>query len=184
LDPEKPAASIMIASWPEADAARQDPAIEAQFALFQTSLGALREIRSRQNIAPKAKIELSIKCDDSIRDQIMPMQPYYASMSNGELMACSSDVQPPDTAAAIKLEQMEVYVDLKDFIDVDAERARLEGEEKKLTGQIKGKEAKLGNENFVSRAPEAVVEKERQQLAQLREKLAAVIAALAKLPPK
>jgi valyl-tRNA synthetase len=184
LDPEKPAASIMIASWPEADAARQDPAIEAQFALFQTSLGALREIRSRQNIAPKAKIELSIKCDDSIRDQIMPMQPYYASMSNGELMACSSDVQPPDTAAAIKLEQMEVYVDLKDFIDVDAERARLEGEEKKLTGQIKGKEAKLGNEKFVSRAPEAVVEKERQQLAQLREKLAAVIAALAKLPPK
>ncbi|MFT7640981.1 MAG: valyl-tRNA synthetase, partial [Pirellulaceae bacterium] len=181
LTPETAAVSIMIASWPAADETRQDAVIEAQFELFQNAIGALREIRSRQNIAPKAKLEFSIKCDDSIRDQIMPMQSYFTSMANGELMACGSDVEPPETAATVKLEQMEVYVDLKDFINVDAEIARLEGEEKKLLGQIRGKEAQLGNESFVTRAPADVVEKERNSLVQMREKLAIIVAALEKL---
>ncbi len=50
--PQRAADSVMIAPWPEADAKRQDPEIEARFARFQEVLKALRDIRSRQNIAP------------------------------------------------------------------------------------------------------------------------------------
>ena len=53
----------MIAPWPESDAARQDPQIEAQFARFQEVLRAVREIRSRQNVPPKTKIDFAVRCD-------------------------------------------------------------------------------------------------------------------------
>ena len=73
---------------------------------------------------------------------------------------------------------MDVFVDLKDFIDVDAERARLQKEEKTLAGLIKGKESKLANENFVQRAPAEVVQRERDGLVELQEKLSSVQQAL------
>ena len=63
---------------------------------------------------------------------------------------------------------MDVYVDLADLIDVEAEIARKEAELKKLDGFIIGKEKKLSNENFTARAPAEVVERERESLAELQ----------------
>ena len=76
---------------------------------------------------------------------------------------------------------LEIYVDLKDFIDVKAELAKNEQQEQKLLGLIKGKEAKLNNESFVSRAPANVVQTEREGLAQYQQQLDSVRAALAAL---
>ena len=109
------------------------------------------------------------------------MQPYFASLSKATAVGWGPDVQPPATSAHVALTGMDVYVDLKDFIDEDAERARLEKERQRLTGQIAGKEKKLANANFVERAPAEVVQRERDGLAQLKEKLAAVEAGLKKL---
>ena len=61
-----------------------------------------------------------------------------------------------------------MHVDLEKFIDVDAELARLENIQAQLEKQINGKQKKLGNENFVARAPADVVEKERASLADLQ----------------
>ena len=58
--PECASESVMIASWPAADPKRQDSEIEARFAHFQEVLKALRDIRSRQNIAPKTPIRFSV----------------------------------------------------------------------------------------------------------------------------
>ena len=63
---------------------------------------------------------------------------------------------------------IEVHVDLEKFIDVDAELSRLEKLLSQLCKQITGKEQKLGNENFVSRAPEEVVARERESLGDLQ----------------
>ena len=63
---------------------------------------------------------------------------------------------------------MDVHVDLEKFIDVEAELARLDKLKTQLIKQIGGKEQKLNNENFVARAPAAVVDKERASLADLQ----------------
>ncbi len=81
----------------------------------------------------------------------------------------------------MRIDDLEVFVDLKDFIDVDAEIARNEKLMEKIQGQIKGKESKLGNDNFVSRAPEEVVAREREGLEKLKAELASVEAALESL---
>jgi valyl-tRNA synthetase len=90
-------------------------------------------------------------------------------------------VTPPPTHAKTTLPAMEIYVDLKDFIDKEAEIAKNEQLEQKLLSLITGKETKLANESFVSRAPANVVQAERDSLQQLKEQLASVQAALASL---
>jgi valyl-tRNA synthetase len=76
---------------------------------------------------------------------------------------------------------MEIYVDLADLIDVDAEIARKEEERSKLESRLAAQTKKLANESFVQRAPAAVVQKERDTLKALEDQLATAQAALEKL---
>ncbi len=177
----EPTQQIIIAPWPRADLSHQDKQIEARFATFQAALAALREIRNRQNIASRQAIEFSIKCDAATAELLKPMAPYFQSMTNAAATALGDSVTPPPTHAKTTLASMEVYVDLKDFIDVEAEIAKNEQLEQKLLGVIQGKEAKLANESFVSRAPANVVQAERDSLAQAQEQLTSVQATLASL---
>lgn len=179
--PQPAALSIMTAPWPQVDAARQDPAIEAQFARFQAVLGALREIRSRQNIPPKRPIEFAVRCDDRTADLLRPMQPYFLTMAGAAAIAWGPNVQPPATEAAVTLADMDVLVDLKDFIDVAAEIARNEKLAQRLCEQIAGKESKLATPSFVDRAPANIVQRERDALTQLSEQLTATRAVLENL---
>ncbi|MGY8767976.1 MAG: class I tRNA ligase family protein [Pirellulales bacterium] len=173
--------SIMLASWPEVSADWQDEKIEKQFAIFQETLGSLREIRSRQNIAPKENIEFVIRCDQPTVDLLDIMQPYFASMANAKSTGWGDSISAPETNARIDVHGMEIYVDLKDFIDVEAEIDRNEKQEQKLIGLISGIEKKLCNESFVQRAPDAVVQREKERLETAKKDLVTVQAALEKL---
>jgi valyl-tRNA synthetase len=176
--PVKPAESIMIAAWPTVTESLVDEAIEQRFATFQATLGAIRELRSRNNIGPKETVEYSVKCDESTVEILQSMEPYFVSMANAKNVGWGPAVEAPATSAQIALPKMEVFVDLKDFIDVDAEKARNEKLKKRLQGTIAGKEKKLANANFVERAPAEVVEQERASLESLRQQLKSVEAAL------
>jgi valyl-tRNA synthetase len=172
---------IITAAWPAADAAHIDPVIETRFRIFQQALGALREIRSRQNISMKQPIEFVVRCDDETAQLLSPMQPYFDAMANAKALQLGPAITPPKTHAKTALAGMELYVDLKDFIDVKAEIAKNEKLEQQLLGLIKGKESKLSNESFVAKAPANVVETERAALAQAQEQLLGVRATLSDL---
>ena len=177
-EPQTATESIMIASWPEADLQQRDETIEARFAQFQQVLGALREIRNSQNIPPKQSVEFSIRCDEATSELLQPMESYFARMAKATCVGLGPNTEPPKPNATVSLPGMEVYLDLKDFIDTDAEKARLEKELGKTEGLIAGKEKKLGNANFVERAPADVVQRERDNLAQLQDQLATINSAL------
>jgi valyl-tRNA synthetase len=178
----RPAAeSIMIAEWPLPEESREDPRIEARFAQFQKVLRAVRDIRSRQNVPPKAKVEFSVRCDDATADLLRPMEPYFPGMAGAKAMGWGPAVEPPALSANVALPGMDVYVDLADLIDVDAERERKKQELEKLDGLIAAKEKKLQNANFIDRAPPEVVQKERDSLKELQDQQAATAAVLARL---
>jgi valyl-tRNA synthetase len=102
------------------------------------------------------------------------MEPYFESMACAKASAWGMDVKPPATSAHVSLPGIEVYVDLQDFIDIQAEITRNEKLASDLTGRISSKAKKLENENFVSRAPAEVVAKERESLAEMQQQLASV----------
>ncbi len=172
---------LIKAPWPEADLRWQDKQTEARFSVFQQALGAIREIRSRQNIATRDPLEFCIKCDAATAELLKPMTAYFQSMTNATATGFGPTVAIPPTHAKSALPGLEIYVDLKDFIDVKAELAKNEQQEQKLLGLIKAKESKLANEGFVSRAPANVVQAERDSLTQLQQQLESVRAALAVL---
>ena len=170
IDTVEPAAeSIMIAPWPQRDASREDPQIEARFARFQEVLRAVREIRSRQNVPPKQRIDFSVRCQPEVAELLEPMEPYFASMAGARPTGWGPDVEAPALSANVTLPGIEVFVDLAELIDVEAEIARKEQELEKLDKLIAAKKKKLQNKNFIERAPEAVVQKERDSLAELEE---------------
>jgi valyl-tRNA synthetase len=176
--PTEPAESVIIATWPSADATLQDSAIEARFAKFQSLLGGLREVRSRQNIAPKTPIHFSVRCDDETAKMLQPMAPYFGSMAGATATEWGSQVQSPALSANFIAAGCEVFVNLAEHIDVAAEIARNAKEIEKLQEHITAKEKKLSNESFTTRAPADVVAREREQLDELRARLASATATL------
>ncbi|MCX7428620.1 MAG: valine--tRNA ligase [Planctomycetia bacterium] len=178
------AESIMIAPWPESDVRRRDPRIEARFARFQEVLRAVRDIRGRQNVSPKVKIDFAVRCDEETAELLEPMAPYFESMAGARATGWGAAVEPPALSANVTLPGAEVFVDLAELIDVDAEVSKQQAELAKLDGLIASKRAKLDNEKFVSRAPAAVIEKERDALGELEARHAAAAAVIERLSTK
>ena len=183
----KPAAaaeSAIIAPWPGTQESQQqldafhNAEIEEQFAHFQEVLRAVREVRNRQNIAPKKDVEFLVRCDDSIAKLLTPMSAYFESMAASKLRDAGPNVDAPEMSAAATVPGMEIFVDLAGVIDMAAECEKKEKEKANLEKLIAGKQGKLSNENFVSRAPADVVQKEKDALAELQKQLEAILAFL------
>ncbi len=168
LNAQQAASTWLIqAPWPQAQMSDQNDAIEKQFAKFATVVSALREVRSRQNIAPKETIPFCVRCDATAESLLTPMIPYIESMAGAEAKGVGASPAIPKLFAQSNADQMEIFVDLSGFVDIEAEIARNEKLLENLVKQIQSKEGKLSNETFVSRAPADVVQKERDSLAEL-----------------
>jgi valyl-tRNA synthetase len=163
----------------QAELIRQD--VEAQFKHFVALIGAIREIRSRQNIAPKQRVQFSVRCEDRYERLLKPMGPFLESMAGAVGVAWGTNISIPEVHAHMPIEGMDVYVDLSQFLDVAAEIARNEKQLENLEKQIQGKESRLSNQAFVGKAPPEIIDKERQALSDLIAQRQGVQQALTKL---
>ncbi len=172
---------LMKSNWPTANASHQNAQIEHQFSRFVAVLGALREIRSRQNIPPKEEVSFTVACDAQTVALLEPMQPFFKALAGANCLGLGSGFALPDMPAQLSADGMEVTLDLGQFIDVAAEIQRNEKLLENIVKQIAGKQSKLSNENFVGRAPADVVEKERESLTALQQQQESIDMALRKL---
>jgi valyl-tRNA synthetase len=172
--------SITLSSFPDYKEKFINPEIEKQFAVFQEVLRAVRDVRASRNVPPKTEIAFSVRCDEATAELLRPMEPYFLSMARAKATAWGPATQSPPLASVVPLTGMDVFVDISDLIDIPAEIAKLEKEIAKLEGFIQSKESKLASD-FVQKAPPAVVEKERQALAELRGQHQSATAALGQL---
>ena len=163
IDPPRPAAeSLMVAPWPEADPARQDAEIEAQFARFQDVLRAVRDIRAGRAWRRVAdRVFRPLRRPD--RRALQPMEPYFQPLANARPTGFGPDVSAPALSANERLSGMEVYVDLADLIDVPAEIAQRQQEVEKLTGFIAAKEKKLDQRQLRRSGPRRGRSKEARE---------------------
>jgi len=106
------------------------------------------------------------------------MLPALRAMAGVDLADVGPVVAAAAGASAASVRGCDVFVDLAELVDVDAEIARLERELAKTAGFVEAKRRKLADEKFTARAPEAVVAKERAQLADLEDRLVTDTAAL------
>ncbi|MDO4575302.1 MAG: valine--tRNA ligase [Planctomycetia bacterium] len=178
----QPAAeSVMIADWFVDHANRQNPQIEAEFAVFQEVLRAVREIRSRQGVPAKQEMRFVVRCSEEVARLLEPMKPYFQSMAAAVAEDWGPNVTMPKLSSNATGANWEVAVNLEGLIDVDVELEKNRKQREKLVGFITSKEKRLSNEKFTAHAPANIVAAERASLEELKQQLAAVEESIARL---
>ncbi|HEX2208312.1 MAG TPA: class I tRNA ligase family protein, partial [Longimicrobium sp.] len=173
-------ASLIVARWPEPRPEWEDEAAERAIEELQAVIGAVRTIRSEYGIQPAARVPLRVAASDEARAMLAASRRALRDLARVEELsfgAANGEVG----ASAVLRSGTELFVPLAGVIDLDRERARLREELGRLDGQIAGGEKKLSNESFVARAPENVVNYEREKLASFREQRARLADKLASL---
>jgi valyl-tRNA synthetase len=164
--PGRPAeASISVAPWPRPDARAQDAAALAEFELVQQVVGAIRGIRAEYGVQPgqtvRAFVSLDARAPSPALERERGTIVRLAKLS--ELVLAESGERVG--GHAVLPDGTSVFVPLGDAIDVGRECTRLGTEAERLTALLASQEKKLGNQQFVSRAPAEVVAREREKLA-------------------
>jgi len=176
--------SIVIASYPVADEQMNYAEESLILTRIIAAIKAIRLRRNEMNVVPsrKAKVYIETKYPESFAASTHPFFVRLASASEVEVSAAFDEsVVSADNAVQIITDSATLYLPMSDLIDTEKERARLEGELKKLSDEIERVNKKLANESFVAKAPAAVVDAERAKLAKYTENLSGVKAALEKL---
>jgi valyl-tRNA synthetase len=163
--------SLSTRAWPGADSRAADPAALRQFALVQELIGAIRSIRAEYNVAPGHPVRVLVAAGSAAaagafqaeRSTIIRMA-RLSELTLGEIGSGSG-------AAAVLSDGTAAHVPLGDMVDLEKECGRLHGERARLDQLIQGQVTKLANEQFVSRAPAEVVNRERQKLADWKEQV-------------
>ncbi|MDT0631047.1 valine--tRNA ligase [Rubrivirga sp. S365] len=159
-------------------------AIES-FTLVQEVVTAVRQVRAQYNVPPSKAIDARVRVGGAEAEATVAA----LESARGDLerlaglgaLQIGADLDKPQAAAAVVVDRHEVFVPLAGMIDLDVERERLAKEIESKRQFLGGVEKKLRNEQFTSRAPEAVVEKERQKAADARAEIDALKANLADL---
>jgi valyl-tRNA synthetase len=162
--------SLVIAAWPEVHAERIDPDAEAQVDALIELIGTVRNLRAEYGVAPAQEIHISLANAGPALEAVLRAEERSVKRLGRVAAVERGAVEDGKGGAhAVLRAGGELFVPLADLIDVDKERDRLAREIERLQGQLRGTEAKLGNEQFISKARPEVVEREREKAASLRE---------------
>ncbi len=132
------------------------------------AITALRALRHEYKVTPATFVKVTLATDDAKAASEVESLKKAMRAESVDFVAAGSDLPMPSKITKFGT----VYLSLEGLVDKAAESKRIAGELAKLAGFIKGKEAKLGNANFVAHAPEAVVADEKRKLAEAQEKVA------------
>jgi valyl-tRNA synthetase len=174
--------SLVVAAYPTADAAYFDEAAEEAMDKLIELIRSVRNVRSEMNTPLSKKVNMQIKVNDAETETIFnENKSYIIRFCNPETLEISQTIEPASDAVTAIIAGGEVYMPLAGLIKLEDEIARLEKEAEKLNKEVQRVEGKLKNEKFISKAPQDVVDGERQKEAEYREKLAAVEERIASL---
>ena len=175
--------SIMISSWPVYDEKFNFPDEEVAIQTIKEAVRNIRNVRAQMNVAPSRKAKVYVVSEDAlIRDIFENGRVFFATLAYASEVAVQSDKSGiPDDAVSAVIPGAVLYIPFAELVDIDKEIERLKKEEGRLNGEIKRCEGMLGNEKFISKAPQAKIDEEKaklekyqQMLAQVRERLQAL----------
>ena len=172
--PTPAADAIIVAPWPSGLETWRDSALEARFQRLQDLIVAVRNVRGTYNISPSLTVTISVRCSSESAADLEQVKSQFENLAKATLTAAGPDVARPKASVSFSLGDSTGYLPLEGLVDLTAERQRQQKEADKLRGFIAGTEKKLGNENFVAKAPPEVVAEIRQTLANQQKQLASV----------
>ena len=173
---EKTGDSIMIQSFPQFDESQCDQTAIGDLEWLKQFIVAIRNIRGEMDIAPSKPLPVLLKnvnADDQRR--LSENEQFISALAKLEsITVLANDDNGPASATAV-VGDLSVLIPMAGLIDKDAELARLDKAIEKLTKDADRVRGKLSNANFVDKAPEAVINKEKAKLAEAESTLAKMV---------
>ncbi|WP_374316614.1 valine--tRNA ligase [Aquabacterium sp.] len=156
-------ATIVTAPYPVPDLGRVCADSDAWIAKLKAMVGTCRNLRGEMNLSPAERVPLLTVGDADFISQAAPIIKALAKLSEVQVLDEAAFAAATSTAPVAVHGDARLALHVE--IDVEAEKERLSKEIKRLEGEITKAQAKLGNESFVARAPAAVVDQEKQRMA-------------------
>ncbi len=157
---------LMLSRWPEADAALDFPAECEQMEGVMELIRTIRNLRAEMNVAAGKRTHLMLAPNEGWEAVLSQSEPYFARLAG---VSATRQLEPGEeikekTVSAVT-RAATLYIPLGDLVDFEKELARLTKELDNLRKEIARAEGKLNNPGFVSKAPAALVEQEKNKLA-------------------
>ncbi len=176
--------SIMISSWPvfreEWNFSEEEKSVET----IKEAVRGIRNIRSGMNVPPSRKAKVYVVTEDAaVSDIFENGKIFFTSLAYASEVVIQPDKTGiDDDAVAVMIPKADLYMPFAELVDVEKEIERLKTEEKRLEGELKRVNGMLGNEKFISKAPAAKIQEEKdklekytQMMEQVRERLAHLV---------
>ncbi len=158
--------SIMISEWPvykpEWNFDKEEKAVET----IKEAVRGIRNMRSGMNVPPSRKAKVYVVTEDSeLSDIFENGRIFFTTLAYASEVIIQTDKTGiDDDAVAVMIPKATVYMPFAELVDVEKEIERLKAEEKRLEGELKRVNGMLGNEKFVSKAPAAKIQEEKDKL--------------------
>ena len=167
--------TIMLCAYPQANDELIDSAAIEELEWVKQFIMGVRQIRSEMDIKPGKPLPVICQNGSNLDQQRLEQnKSLLVSLARLESINwLEASEQSPESATSL-VGDMNLLIPLAGLIDKDAELSRLQKNIQKLEQEVSRIEAKLSNENFVSRAPDEVVNKEKDKLAEARSALASL----------
>ena len=156
--------SIMLSLWPKAEYefAEEEKAID----IINDMIRQIRNARANMNITGAKKTSAQIVLEKGKFEEIFKeAQNYFKKLAYIENIEYLDSIDDANTKyVALHEEKINVFLNMSDAIDLDAEIAKLEKEKQSATSELKRAQGMLKNENFVKKAPEKLIQAEKEKV--------------------
>lgn len=175
--------TIMVSQWPvyrdDWSFAKEEQSTET----IKEAVRAIRGVRSSMNVPPSKKATVYVVSEDEGLLRIFEhSKSFFATLGYaGEVILQKNKDGIADDAVSAVVHRAVIYMPFAALVDIEKEIERLKGEEKRLAGELARSRGMLGNEKFVSRAPEAKIAEERAKLEKYEQMMEQVKLRLAQL---
>ena len=156
----------------------QDKDAEDNMDILKEVITSIRSIRSRMNVAPSTRCDLVVRCNEDQKLFIDEHTNLIQALAGVNNISTGKGLDKPSQSATAVSAGMELYIPLKGLVDLEGEKSRMEKRILEIDRLLTSINAKLSNQNFLQRAPEPVIEKERSNLKKLNQELEKVTANL------
>ena len=175
--------SIMVSDWPVFEEAFDFKAEENEVEIIKNAVRNIRNLRADMNVPPSKKASVYVVSEkEEVRKVFEDSKVFFATLGYASEVHVQADKTGiADDAVSTVIPDAVIYMPFAELVDVEKEIARLEKEAKRLEGEIKRAKGMLSNEKFVSKAPVAKVEAEKEKLEKYTSMAAQVAERLSQL---
>ena len=160
--------TVMLQPYPQADETQINTDTEAEMDWVMNFILGVRTIRGEMNIAPGKPLPVLLTNGDATDAELLQRnQAYLNSLAKLESITWLDDADTAPESATALVGEMKVLIPMAGLINKEDELARLNKQLEKAEKELIGVEGKLSNQNFISKAPEAVITKQHQRAAEL-----------------